>query len=107
MKVDYDDQTGVLVVPKGLFDYTAGTECVRQVEGIVRECGAVQITIDFSKTTFMDSSGIGALIVLLRTLPSQTPPIKLVHPSKSVQKLMEVCHLDKLFDIDVTPQATK
>lgn len=104
MKIDFDQQAGITIVPQGLFDYTAGTECVRQVEAFTRDFGAVQVTVDFYQTSFMDSSGIGALIVLLRAQPDQAPPVKLIRPSKSVLKLMEVCHLHKLFDIEAEPQ---
>lgn len=99
MKIEYDHQSGVKVIPDGLFDYSTGSDCVHQVEQYIRAHGAIQITFDFCNTTFMDSSGIGALIILLRALPDDAPQIKLVHPSKSIQKLMEICHLDKLFII--------
>lgn len=103
MKIDFDQHAGVTIIPQGLFDYTTGTECVRQVEALTRDFGAMQVTVDFGQTTFMDSSGIGALIVLLRAQPNQAPPIKLVRPSKSVLKLMEVCHLHRLFEIEAEP----
>jgi anti-sigma B factor antagonist len=103
MNIDYDDQKGLTVVPKGLFDYSMGSECIEKVEPYINQFGAIQITVDFCDTTFMDSSGIGALIILMRALPCNAPPIKLIHPSRSVHKLMEVCHLDKLFVIETDP----
>jgi stage II sporulation protein AA (anti-sigma F factor antagonist) len=101
MRVEYDKGRGITVHPDGLFDYAAGHECIAKTEVYLRDYGAVQITVDFRQTTFMDSSGIGALIALMRKLPPQAPAIKLIHPSKSVQKLMEVCHLHRLFEIEV------
>lgn len=105
MRVEYEKDRGIVVYPDGLFDYAAGHECIGRTEAFLRDYGAVQVTIDFRQTTFMDSSGIGALIALMRKLPPQSPPIKLIHPSKSVQKLMEVCHLHRLFEIEVEPEA--
>jgi anti-anti-sigma factor len=99
MKIDYDDRKGLTMVPTGLFDYTAGQECLRKAEPYIKDVGAMPITVDFSETTFMDSSGIGALIALMRALPDGAPPIKLTHPSTSVQKLLEICHLHRLFVI--------
>ena len=101
MQIEYDEKRGVTICPVGLFDYSAGHECIAKTEAFLRDHGAVQITIDFRQTTFMDSSGIGALIALMRKLPPHAPLIKLVHPSKSVHKLMEVCHLRRLFEIEV------
>lgn len=100
MRVEYDKDRGIVVHPEGLFDYTAGQECISKTELYLRDYGAVQVTIDFRQTTFMDSSGIGALIALMRKLPPSSPSIKLINPSRSVQKLMEVCHLHRLFEIE-------
>jgi|GEM_PF-5942227 anti-anti-sigma factor len=101
MWVEYDQARGIVVHPDGFFDYTAGNECIAQTEAYLRNYGTVQVTIDFRETTSMDSSGVGALIVLMRKLPPQAPSIKLVHPSKSVQKLIKICHLDRLFEVDL------
>lgn len=100
MKIDYTHESGVTIVPEGLFDYSVGNDCIHQVEQYVKEFGAVQVTFDFCNTTYMDSSGIGALIVVLRKLPMGAPPIKLIRLSRSIHKLMEVCHLHKLFRIE-------
>ncbi len=103
MQYEFDPKAGLLMAPKGLFDYSAGCDCVTRADAYIRDFGVFQITVDFRETTFMDSSGIGALITLMRKLPSQSPPIKLIHPSPSILKLMEVCHLHRLFDIERTP----
>lgn len=105
MRVEYHKDRGIVVHPSGLFDYAAGHECIAKTEAYLRDYGSVQVTVDFRQTTFMDSSGIGALIALMRKLPPQSPSIKLIHPSKSVQKLMEVCHLHRLFEIEVESDA--
>lgn len=100
MRIEYDEERGILVCPDGLFDYCAGHECVEKTEAYLKDHGSVQITIDLRETTFMDSSGIGALLVLMHKLPPQSPSIRLVHPRKSVHKLMEMCQLHSLFEIE-------
>lgn len=100
MQVEYDEKQGILVRPDGLFDYSAGHECIEKTEAYLRDHGCVQVTIDFRETLFMDSSGIGALLVLKHKLPPQSPSIRIVHPRKSVHKLLEMCHLQSLFEIE-------
>ena len=100
MQIEYDEKRGILVRPDQLFDYSAGNECIEKTEAYLKDHGSVQVTIDFRETTFMDSSGVGALIVLRHKLPPQSPSIRLLHPRKSVQKLLEMCHLQSLFEIE-------
>jgi len=100
MRIEYDEKRGILVHPGGLFDYSAASECVEKTEAYLKDYGSVQVTIDLRETLFMDSSGIGALLVLMHKLPPQSPSIRLVHPCKSVHKLMEMCHLHSLFEIE-------
>jgi anti-anti-sigma factor len=105
MQIEVDKVRGIVAKPDGLFDFSAGYDCVATIEAFLKDLGPTQVTIDFRQTTFMDSSGIGALISLMRNMPTNSPLIKLVHPSKSVYKLMEVCHLHRLFNIEVDQEA--
>lgn len=103
MKMSFCEKTGILLEPEGLFDFSNGAKCVKAVEPYLRDYGPIPITVDFRDTAHMDSSGIGALITMMRMLPNHAPAIRLVHPSPSVQKLMEVCHLHQLFEIKPRP----
>lgn len=105
MQIEYDEKRGILVRPDGPFDYCAGHECIERTEEYLKDFGSVQITIDFRETTCMDSSGIGALLVLKHKLPPQSPSIRLVRPRKSVHKLMEMCHLHSLFEIEIETES--
>lgn len=100
MQIKYDKDLGIVIRPDRLFDYMAGNECIEKTEAYLRAHGCVQITIDFRETLFMDSSGIGALIALMHKLPPQSPAIRLIHPSKSIHKLIELCCLHRLFAIE-------
>ena len=104
MHIEFDQAKGLVIEPKGLFDYVTGNKCVQSADAYIRDHGPLQITVDFRYTTFMDSSGIGALIAMMRKLPEHSPPIRLIHPSSSVYKLMEVCHLHRLFQIEPRPE---
>lgn len=105
MQVSFHPTQGVTVTPSGLFDYSAGQECIPKVEAILREEGAVQLTVDFGLTTGIDSSGVGALLILLDKMPDAAPPVRLINPTRPVQRILSLCHLDYLFEISpATPQ---
>ena len=100
MRIEYTENKGITVTPSGMFDYCAGHDCIPAVEKLIAEHHDMHVTVDFSETTFLDSSGIGALIALSRKLPSDAPRVRLLRPSSTVQKLLEICHLHRLFDIE-------
>lgn len=100
MRVEFIEEQGIVVTPSGLFDYCAGHDCIPEVEKLIVEHSNAPVTVDFSDTTFLDSSGIGALIALSRKLPYDSPRVRLLRPSSTVQKLLEICHLHRLFDIE-------
>lgn len=105
MQVRFHQTQGVTVTPSGLFDYSAGQECIPKVDAFIQDAGAVQLTVDFSQTTGIDSSGVGALLILLDKMPDSSPPVRLINPTKPVQRILRLCHLDCLFEIEpVTPQ---
>jgi anti-sigma B factor antagonist len=66
--------------------------------------GALQPThqsleIDLSDTTFVDSSGLGALISLHKTLRGRGGQMRLINPSQTCQQLLELTRLHRTFEI--------
>lgn len=63
------------------------------------EQGAVLFVIDFSQLRFLDSSGLGALVSLLRLLAQKNGDIKLACLSPEVKSLFMLTRLNRVFDI--------
>lgn len=61
--------------------------------------------LDFSQTTFMDSSGIGALVGCWKVAQQAGARLILRHVSPQVMNILSLADLDKLFEIEtgVTP----
>jgi anti-sigma B factor antagonist len=59
------------------------------------------IEIDLSKTSFVDSCGLGALISLYKTANTQNSgvTIRLLNPTPSVQQLFELTRMHRIFEI--------
>jgi anti-sigma B factor antagonist len=57
------------------------------------------LEFDFSTVTFLDSSGLGALISLQKTLRSRSGTVRLLKPSPDVRQLLELTQLHCVFEI--------
>ena len=57
------------------------------------------IEIDLSKTAFMDSCGLGALIALHKTVCNRSGNIRLLNPLPPVQQVLELTRLNRIFEI--------
>jgi len=59
----------------------------------------VTLNLDLSTVTFLDSSGLGALISLHKTLRSQNGAVRLLKPSAGVYQILELTRLHRVFEI--------
>lgn len=61
------------------------------------------IILDLAEITFMDSSGLGTLIALLKKMSESGGDIKLTSLHKDVRLVFEITKTYKVFDIYDTP----
>ena len=61
--------------------------------------GLKNIQIDLSKTLFVDSCGLGALVALHKTACSRQGMVRLVNPVPSVQQILELTRMHRIFEI--------
>ena len=58
------------------------------------------IEIDLAQTRFMDSSGLGALFALYRTVGEASgTALRLLNPTPEIQQLLELTQMQQLFEI--------
>ncbi len=69
-----------------------------QVRASLKE-GHKNIEIDMSQTSFVDSSGLGALIALHKTACGREGKIRLLKPQAGVQQLLELTRMHRIFEI--------
>lgn len=55
-------------------------------------CGRLEL--DLSGVEFMDAGGVGMLVELSQLARSRGVELKIVRPSRSVSRLLELCRLD-------------
>ncbi|UDY35701.1 STAS domain-containing protein [Dermatobacter hominis] len=91
-----DGDGGTLVVTGDLDAYTVG-----ELESEMQRLGVdADVRIDLSGVTFMDSSGIRAVVRLDNALREQGHELVLVAPSAPVLRLFELTSLVDRFRID-------
>jgi len=58
------------------------------------------VVMDMAGVEFIDSSGIGALLNVYKKLPPGTPSARLVNVSPSVQSVIELLRLHRIFELE-------
>jgi anti-anti-sigma factor len=58
-----------------------------------------RLDLDLSGVTSLDSSGLGALVALHKTLRSQQGTLRLCQPQPVVRQLLQLLCLDEIFEV--------
>ena len=59
----------------------------------------INLDLDLSSLSFLDSSGLGALISLHKTLRSRNGSVRLIKPATNIQQILELTRLHRVFEI--------
>ena len=57
------------------------------------------VDVDLSLTRFLDSSGLGALIALQKTLAARSGHVRILNPTASAQQILELTRLHRVLEI--------
>lgn len=57
------------------------------------------VALDFAEVTFIDSSCLGVLVSMARSLRAKNGDIKLARLSDDMKSIFQITRLDKIFDI--------
>ena len=91
--------SGVQIIePEGILDGTKTADFQQQVEQSI-ESGVHTILIDFSNVTFMDSSGLGALVKAFKSLETADVKLFLCSINEQIRMLFELTSMDNYFTI--------
>lgn len=86
------------VEPSGILDGTKASEFRQEISNGV-ESGAEMILIDFKSVTFMDSSGLGALVLALKTVRAAGTKLFICSVNEQINMLFELTSMDRVFEI--------
>ncbi len=87
-----------IIQPTGIIDNTRTQELRDQINRGIEQ-GANTILVDLKEVTFMDSSGLGALVTALKTVQSMGGKLCVCSVNEQVKILFELTSMDRVFDI--------
>lgn len=92
------NSTVQIIEPEGILDGTKATGFQQQINQSI-DSGVHTILIDFSNVTFMDSSGLGALVKAFKSLKAAEVDFFLCSINEQIKMLFELTSMDKYFNI--------
>lgn len=85
--------------PTGIFDNIKVLEFKDDLIKSLLEEDRNLILLDFSGITFMDSAGLGSLVLLLKTVRSHNAKMCLCNVNEQIRMLFELTNMDRVFEI--------
>ena len=89
-----------IIQTSGILDGGNVNQLRREVSEIV-EMGADIVLIDFQDVTFMNSSGLGALVSILKAVRSAGAELFICSLSEQVKMIFQLTKMDRVFKIFV------
>ena len=77
----------------------AGAPRLRQEVAQLVAAGDARLVLDLAAVDFIDSTGLGAVIGALRRVRSHDGELVLVCPEPRLQRVFEMCDLDRVFEL--------
>ncbi|MFQ4145771.1 STAS domain-containing protein [Chlorogloeopsis sp. ULAP02] len=87
-----------IVKPSGILDSTKSQEFREKIAETL-ESGAKVVLVNLEDVTFMDSSGLGALVLAFKTLRAVESKLVVCSMNEQVRILFELTGMDKVFEI--------
>lgn len=93
-----------VIEPSGILDSTKAADFRKQVEDAL-ETGADMLLIDLKDITFVDSSGLGALVVALKAVKARDRQMYICSINEQLRMLFELTSMDRVFNLFSDRQA--
>jgi anti-sigma B factor antagonist len=98
VKTDKVDDSTYVISLTGEVDLYTAPEFKQQLLDVIDE-GGKDVVVDFSDTTFIDSTTLGVLVGGVKRLRAQEGRLSLVCSDRNITKIFEITGLDRVFTI--------
>lgn len=96
--------TGVTIrVDEARLDAASALAFKDRVRGLLAHGGEV-VTLDLSRVDFLDSSGLGAIIAIFKSMPAGRR-LELINLTPNVERVFKLTRMDSVMTIRVTSTA--
>jgi anti-anti-sigma factor len=85
-----------VIQPSGILDGISANQLRREINDVV-ETGADIVLVDFQDITFMNSTGLGALVSTLRSVRSAGGELFICSLNEQVQMIFQLTKMDRVF----------
>ncbi len=87
-----------VVQPDGILDGTKASQFRQEISDLVAS-NVDLVLIDFKNVTFMDSSGLGSLVLALKTVRAAGGKLFVCSVNEQIRMLFELTSMDRVFEI--------
>ena len=98
VKTDKVDETTYVISLTGEVDLYTAPEFKQQLLDVIGQ-GGKDVVVDFSDTTFIDSTTLGVLVGGVKRLRTNDGQLTLVCSDRNITKIFEITGLDRVFTI--------
>jgi anti-sigma B factor antagonist len=88
-----------VVVLRGEIDAFTAPSLRGDLRRLVEETGALIVVVDLEAVTFLDSSGLGALVGVFRRLRERGGHLRIVPPRTAASRIFELTGLDAVLEL--------
>ncbi len=100
MQVKFSSKGTTLIVSiSGELDHHASDHIRQKVDGEMVKATTKNVVFDFSKVSFMDSSGIGVIIGRFKNIQKLNGKIAVVNPGVQIKKIFEMSGMLKIIPV--------
>ena len=98
IKTEQLDDNSYVIALAGEVDLYTAPEFKQQLLDVIGQ-GAKEVVVDFSDTTFIDSTTLGVLVGGVKRLRTNEGQLSLVCSDRNITKIFEITGLDRVFPI--------
>jgi anti-sigma B factor antagonist len=98
IKTEQLSDDAFVIALRGEVDLYTAPEFKQQLLEVIGQ-GGKQVVVDFSDTTFIDSTTLGVLVGGVKRLRSNEGQLSLVCSDRNITKIFEITGLDRVFTI--------
>ena len=92
------EPNGVMVVaPTGRLDVTGAPALKEALSELGKDGQQPRVVIDMEGVSFVDSTGLGSVIAVLKQLRTKQGELRLAAPNQQVRVVLELTTLDRVF----------
>ncbi|HSG41731.1 MAG TPA: STAS domain-containing protein [Anaerolineales bacterium] len=94
--VEFNGNSANIILSGGI-DYSKQDEFKKANEQVLSAEGVTEIHVNFAETTFLDSSGIRALLMLQKDADESGKSVILYHVNENMRDIFDIGGFDKVF----------